>query len=65
MLKKKRIEILDVIRGFAIFGIILANIQSWSGYKFIPFTLLETLPYYEYNSMGKAHLRPFACTILS
>ena len=54
MLKKKRIEILDVIRGFAIFGIILANIQSWSGYKFIPFTLLETLPYYEYNSMGKA-----------
>ncbi|HIC12031.1 MAG TPA: DUF418 domain-containing protein [Sulfurimonas sp.] len=54
MLKKKRIEILDVIRGFAIFGIILANIQSWSGYKFIPFTLLETLPYYEYNSIGKA-----------
>ena len=29
----KPIVILDVIRGFAIFGIILANIQSWSGYK--------------------------------
>ncbi len=50
--KNKRIEILDVIRGFAIFGILLANIHSWSGYKFIPFTLLETLPYYEYNTIG-------------
>lgn len=51
--KKKRIEILDVIRGFAIFGIIIANIQSWSGYKFIPFDLLETLAYYDYNTIGK------------
>ena len=51
--KKQRIEILDVIRGFAIFGIIIANIQSWSGYKFIPFELLETLPYYDYNAIGK------------
>jgi len=51
--KKSRIEILDVIRGFAIFGIIIANIQSWSGYKFVPFTLLETLPYYDYNATLK------------
>lgn len=51
--KKKRIEILDVIRGFAIFGIIIANIQSWSGYKFIPFDVLQTLSYYDFNSMGK------------
>ena len=48
--KKKRIEILDVIRGFAIFGIILANIQSWSGYKFIPFDTLETLSHYDLNT---------------
>ena len=48
--KKNRIEILDVIRGFAIFGIIIANIQSWSGYKYIPFEQLETLPYYDLNS---------------
>ena len=48
--KKKRIEILDVIRGFAIFGIILANIQSWSGFKFIPFDVLQTLSYYDYNA---------------
>ena len=51
--KKNRIEILDVIRGFAIFGIIIANIQSWSGYKFIPFDLLQTLPYYDYNETLK------------
>ena len=51
--KKQRIEILDVIRGFAIFGIIIANIQSWSGYKFIPFEVLETLAYYDYNAIGK------------
>jgi len=51
--KKSRIEILDVIRGFAIFGIIIANIQSWSGYKFIPFDVLETLPYYDLNAIGK------------
>ena len=49
VLKKNRIEILDVIRGFAIFGIIIANIQSWSGYKFVPFEHLATLPYYNLN----------------
>ena len=46
---KNRVEILDVIRGFAIFGIVIANIQSWSGYKFIPFDVLQTLPYYDLN----------------
>ena len=51
--KKQRIEILDVIRGFAIFGIIIANIQSWSGYKFISFDVLQTLPHYDLNSIGK------------
>ena len=53
VLKKNRVEILDVIRGFAIFGIIIANIQSWSGYKFIPFEQLATLPYYDYNELLK------------
>ena len=51
--KKNRIEILDVIRGFAIFGILIANIQSWSGYKYIPFDVMETLPYYNYNDIVK------------
>ncbi len=49
--KKNRIEILDVIRGFAIFGIVIANIQSWSGYKFISFDAIETLNYYNYDSI--------------
>lgn len=51
--KTNRVEILDVIRGFAIFGIIIANIQSWSGYKFIPFDVMATLPYYDYNETLK------------
>lgn len=50
---KNRVEILDVIRGFAIFGIVIANIQSWSGYKFIPFEVMQTLPYYDLNATLK------------
>ncbi len=49
--KKNRIDVLDVIRGFAIFGILMANIQSWSGYKFIPFEEIQRLSYYEYNDL--------------
>ena len=49
VLNKNRVEILDVIRGFAIFGIIIANIQSWSGYKFVDYEVLATLPYYNLN----------------
>jgi len=41
--KKNRIDVLDVVRGFAIFGILMANIQSWSGYKFIPFEEIQRL----------------------
>ncbi|MDB4470918.1 DUF418 domain-containing protein [Deltaproteobacteria bacterium] len=41
-----RIGVIDAIRGFAILGILFANIQSWSGYKFIPYDTLITLPYY-------------------
>ena len=51
--KKNRIEILDVIRGFAIFGIIIANIQSWSGYKFVSFEHLATLNHYDLNDSLK------------
>ena len=50
---KNRVEILDVVRGFAIFGIVIANIQSWSGYKFVPFEVLQTLPFYDYNQILK------------
>ena len=38
-----RVEIIDAIRGLAIFGILLANIRSWSGYRFIAFEDIEAL----------------------
>jgi len=33
--KKERLVILDVLRGFALMGILFANILSWSGLKFM------------------------------
>lgn len=34
---KDRVVFLDVLRGFALTGILFANILSWSGIKFLPF----------------------------
>ena len=34
---KDRVIFLDVLRGFALVGILFANILSWSGIKFIPY----------------------------
>ncbi len=43
---KKRIEVIDALRGFAILGILLANIRVWSGYKVMPFDwVAETLSF--------------------
>jgi uncharacterized protein len=50
---KNRIAVLDVVRGFAIFSILLANIQSWSGSKFICFEIIMTLLHYNANSKIK------------
>lgn len=44
---KQRIEVIDALRGFAILGIILANIFSWSGIKFMPITELKLFPSFE------------------
>lgn len=46
-----RLGIIDAIRGFAILGILFANIQSWSGYLFVPFTDLQTLSFAEFDSL--------------
>ncbi|WP_052444053.1 DUF418 domain-containing protein [Flammeovirga sp. OC4] len=46
---KQRLGVIDALRGFAILGILFANILSWSLFKFTPFTTLEQLPYYELN----------------
>jgi uncharacterized protein len=47
---KGRIEVIDAIRGLAILGILLANIMSWSGYKYIPFSQIESLPLFSLES---------------
>jgi uncharacterized protein len=41
---KKRIEILDVLRGFALLGILFNNILYFSGYTFQPFDALRQTP---------------------
>ena len=43
------IQVIDAVRGFAVLGILLANIQSWSGYKFLPFEYIEQLPGYSWD----------------
>ena len=45
MIKNQRIHVIDAIRGLAVLGILLANIQSWSGYKYIPLEQIDTLDY--------------------
>jgi uncharacterized protein len=46
-LPKDRIELLDVLRGLAIVGVLICNIPFFSGYYYTPFTDLEqmSLPY--------------------
>lgn len=34
---KERIVILDILRGFALFGVLFANLLTWSGLKYLPF----------------------------
>ena len=46
-----RIHIIDAIRGLAILGILFANIQSWSGYKFIPLDAITALPFYHLDGI--------------
>lgn len=45
----QRISIIDAIRGMAVLGILFANIQSWSGYKFVPFETIEGLSLSQYD----------------
>ncbi len=40
---KERLVILDVLRGFALMGILFANILSWSGIKFLPIEEIKNL----------------------
>ena len=39
----KRIEIIDILRGFALLGIIFMNMSFFSGYIFMPFEELKQI----------------------
>jgi len=41
---KDRVEVIDALRGFAVLGILLANIMSYSGFKFLPIEDIKQLP---------------------
>lgn len=43
---KKRVEILDILRGFALLGILYTNVLFFSGYEFMPKSLLGHFPAY-------------------
>ena len=49
-----RIEVIDAVRGAAVLGILFANIQSWSGYKFIPLEMIAELPFYNLDEVFNA-----------
>jgi len=40
--QNKRIPLIDMIRGFAVFGILLSNILIFSGFLYTPFSILNT-----------------------
>jgi len=46
---KQRIEILDILRGFALLGIIFNNMLYFSGYSFIPFENLKQIIDFQLN----------------
>ena len=46
---KQRIEILDILRGFALLGIIFNNMQYLSGYAFTPFDTLKQIINFHLN----------------
>ncbi len=58
----QRVASVDALRGFAILGILFANILSWSGYKFIPFTAMEGLKWHEFDSYISTFLSVFIDT---
>jgi len=58
----QRIELLDVIRGFALIGILYANVLSWSGFKFLPFGEIRALGDFAESAMIYRYLKFFVDT---
>ncbi|KJD34985.1 hypothetical protein PW52_12885 [Tamlana sedimentorum] len=46
----KRIEIIDILRGFALLGIIFMNMSFFSGYMFMPFDELKQISNFELDN---------------
>ena len=58
----KRIVLLDVIRGFALMGILFANILSWSGIKFLHIDTIKSFGNFEVDSTIYHYLKFFVDT---
>lgn len=48
---KERIDVLDALRGFAIFGILIINVRVFSGYSFMPQDIRNELLAADWNSV--------------
>lgn len=59
---KERVVFLDVLRGFALVGILFANILSWSGIKFLPFQDIINLGNIEVDQELYQYLKFFVDT---
>src|SRR5687768_17246043 len=53
---QERLEILDVLRGLAICGILIGNIQWFSGYGMMPPALATQAPFYDQVTHFLVHL---------
>jgi uncharacterized protein len=51
----ERIELLDVLRGLAVCGILIGNMQWFSGYGMMPPELTASLPYYDHITRFIVH----------
>lgn len=58
----QRIELLDVIRGFALMGIFYANILSWSGIKFLDFEIIKSFGNVQVDKQLYSYLKFFVDT---
>lgn len=59
---KERVIFLDVLRGFALVGILFANILSWSGIKFLPYEDIIELGNVEVDAKLYQYLKFFVDT---
>lgn len=52
---RQRIEILDVLRGLAVFGILVGNLQWFSGYGMVPSAVAAQAPLYDHVTHFLVH----------